>query len=131
MTVYVDTSAAVKLLVDEPESSALAAWLDAQVASGRVIISSLLLETELRRFVERVGISQVAATDVLDRLDLVEPDRAMFHEAGVLPGPTLRSLDALHLATVLRLDVEVVLTYDLRLTEAAMSLGVRVLAPTG
>lgn len=41
----------------------------------------------------------------------------------------LRSLDALHLATVLRLDAASLLTYDLRLTDAAEAAGVRVVAP--
>lgn len=129
MTVYVDTSAAAKLLVDEPESSAVAGWLDQRALASEVIISNLLLETELRRFAVREGLSQVAVTEILDRVDLVEPDRALHHEAGILPGHTLRSLDALHLATVLRLDVEFLLTYDLRLTEAAEALGVRVVTP--
>lgn len=129
MTVYVDTSAAAKLLVEEPESSAVAGWLDELATSGGVVVSNVLLETELRRFAVREQLSQVAVTDVLDRLDLVEPDRALFHQAGILPGGTLRSLDALHLATVLRLDAEALLTYDLRLAEAAGSLGVRVVAP--
>ncbi|MEX0835324.1 MAG: type II toxin-antitoxin system VapC family toxin [Nitriliruptor sp.] len=129
MTTYVDTSAAAKLLVEEPESSAVAGWLDEQVWSGGIIASNLLLETELRRFAVREQLSQVAVTEILDRLELVEPDRALFHEAGILPGGTLRSLDALHLATVLRLDAESLLTYDVRLTAAAESLGVRVVAP--
>lgn len=129
MTIYVDASAGAKLLVDEPESSAVAGWLDQRIAAGEVIISNLLLETELRRFAVREDLLQVAVTEILDRVDLVEPDRALYHEAGILPGHTLRSLDALHLATVLRLDVESLLTYDLRLTEAAEALGVRVVTP--
>ena len=129
MTVYVDTSAAAKLLVDEPESSTVADWLDRRAATGAAIISNLLLETELRRFAVRERLPQVAVTEILDRVDLAEPDRALFHEAGILPGHTLRSLDALHLATVLRLDVESLLTYDLRSTEAAEALGVRVVTP--
>lgn len=129
MTIYLDTSAAAKLLVEEPESSAVAGWLDQQVEAGEVIVSSLLLETELRRFAAREQLSQVAVGEVLDRVDLIEPDRALFHEAGILPAPTLRSLDALHLATVLRLDAASLLTYDLRMTQAAVALGIRVVAP--
>lgn len=129
MTVYLDTAAAAKLLVEEPESSAVAGWLDERIASGETIVSNLLLETELRRFAVREQLPQVTVTEVLDRVDLVEPDRALFHEAGILPDHTLRSLDALHLATVLRLDAASLLTYDLRLAEAAGALGVRVVAP--
>ena len=129
MTVYLDISAAAKLLIDEPESSAVAGWLDRQVEAGEAIVSSLLLETELRRFAARERLSQVAVGEVLDGVDLVEPDRALFHEAGILPDRTLRSLDALHLATVLRLDAATLLTYDLRMTQAAAALGIRVVAP--
>ena len=129
MTIYLDTSAATKLLVEEPESSAVAGWLDERIASGEVVVSNLLLETELRRFAVHEELPQVSVTEVLDRVDLVEPDRALFHEAGILPGPTLRSPEALHLATVPRLDTESLLTYDLRLTEAAEALGVRGVTP--
>lgn len=129
MTVYLDTSAAAKLLIEEPESSTVAGWLDRQVEAGEAIVSSLLLETELRRLAARERLSQVAVGEVLDGVDLVEPDRALFHEAGILPDRTLRSLDALHLATVLRLDAATLVTYDLRMTQAAAALGIRVVAP--
>jgi uncharacterized protein len=49
MRLYVDTSAAAKLLVDEPESDALAAFLEHALADGDTVGPSLLLETELRR----------------------------------------------------------------------------------
>ncbi len=48
MTVYVESSAAGKLLIEEPESSALSDYLDDIAAQARVV-SSLLVETELRR----------------------------------------------------------------------------------
>lgn len=129
MTVYVDTSAAAKLLVEEPESQAVARWLDQRIGAGEDIMSSLLLETELRRFAAREQLPQAAVGAVLDRIDLVEPDRALFHTAGILPGPTLQSLDALHLATVLLFDAASLLTYDQRMRQAAVSLGIRVVAP--
>lgn len=128
MTVYLDTSAAAKLLVEEPESAALAGYLD-RLAPEQVPHSSALLETELRRVAVRLDVPQSGVSDVLARLALVEPQRSLFHQAGVLPGRTLRSLDALHLATALRLDAAVVVSYDIRLLESARSLGVDVLSP--
>lgn len=62
-------------------------------------------------------------------VDLHELPPPLFTEAGLLPGPGLRSLDALHLAAAIRLEVEAVITYDVPMTEAATSLGLEVLAP--
>ncbi len=81
-----DTSAAARLLVGEPESSAVAGWLDRRVESGEAILSSLLLEAELRRFAAREQLPQMAFGEVLDRVDLVEPDGALLPEARILPG---------------------------------------------
>ena len=128
MTVYLDTSAAAKLLIRESESMALGDYLD-RVAPDGVPVSSALLETELRRFGLRLDLSQTAISDLLDRVDLVEPDRSLFTEAGLLPGPNLRSLDALHVATALRVDASVVVAYDHRLQRAARAVGLATTAP--
>ena len=117
------------MLVAEDESAALATWLDEVSADGVAIVSSALLETELRRLAVRQGLSQSAVSTLLDGVELAAPDPALFHEAGVLPGPGLRSLDALHLATAVRLGVDEVVAYDLRMGQAARALGLRVSAP--
>jgi len=51
--------------------------------------------------------------------------------AAELDPSTLRSLDAIHLATALEAGDELtaVVTYDARMSEAAEQLGLRVLAP--
>ena len=128
MTIYLDTSAAAKLLVEESESSRLAAFLDG-IEAGEDIMSSALLETELRRFGTRIDLPQSAVTDLLTRVGLVEPDRSLFYEAGLLPGRHLRSLGALHLATAVRVDASAVVAYDHRLLEAARSLGLETMSP--
>lgn len=128
MTVYLDTSAAAKLMVEESESARLAAFLDG-LDAGEDILSSALLETELRRFATRLDLDQSAVTDLLGRVGLVEPDRSLFHEAGLLPGRHLRSLDALHLATAIRVDATALVAYDHRLLAAARSLGLSALSP--
>lgn len=43
---YLDTSAAAKLLIEEPESAARAEWAD---DASVELVATLLLETELRR----------------------------------------------------------------------------------
>jgi predicted nucleic acid-binding protein len=124
---YLDTSAAAKLLVQEAESDALAA----ELRSNRPeLVACLLLETELRRLVARESVlTQKAVTDLLRGVDLHELPPPLFAEAGLLPGGRLRSLDALHLAAAIRLEVDVVVTYDQRMADGATSLGLEVLAP--
>ncbi len=128
MTVYLDASAAAKLLVQEQESDALAHYLDGLEAE-RDPVSSAVLETELRRVAAREDLPQASVSEVLARVALVEPGRSLFYEAGLLPGAALRSLDALHLATALRLDAAVVVAYDVRLLRSARQLGLDVVSP--
>jgi predicted nucleic acid-binding protein len=124
---YLDTSAALKLLVEEAESDALADELRRRAPT---LVACLLLETELRRVVAREpALTQRAVSELLRGVDLHELPPPLFAEAGLLPGAGLRSVDALHLAAAIRLEVEAVITYDVRMAEAATSLGMDVLAP--
>jgi predicted nucleic acid-binding protein len=72
------------------------------------------------------------ARRVLERLNLLVLDDPLLDAAAQLDGPSLRSLDAIHLAAAQALEagLESVVTYDVRMTEAATSLGLRVVAPT-
>ena len=124
--VYVDTSALGVLLIEQPESNALVEWLD---RTTDLLVSSDLLETELRRIAVREGIDQGAVTRILDGVGLAALDRAVYRGAALLPMPYLRTLDALHLEAAMRLDVAAVLTYDHRLGEAARVVGLQVIAP--
>lgn len=124
-TVYLDTSAAVKLLVEEAESAALAQYLDQPDVET---VGCLLLETELRRFAVRHAIPQHEVTAILDPVSLYDMPHSLYYEAGILPGQRLRSLDALHLVAAVRLGTDVVLTYDSRMQESAAELGLEVLA---
>jgi predicted nucleic acid-binding protein len=126
---YLDTSAAAKLLVDETESDALVAFLERALEAGDALGSSRLLETELRRLGIRLAIPQEHVTLVLERLDLLMPDDEVFRTAGLLPGASLRSLDALHVAAALRWGADVVLTYDERQALASRAVGLEVAAP--
>lgn len=129
MTAYIESSAAVKLFVEEAESEALERYCDGLRASDVVLVSSTLLETELRRAAVRLGTAQGKATRAIERVTLINPDRAMFREAGVLPGQDLRSLDALHVATAVRAGVTTFITYDDRQRDAALAVGLHVEAP--
>ena len=124
--VYVDTSALGALLIEQPESDALVEWLD---QTADVLVSSDLLETELRRIAVREGIDQGVVARILDGVGLAALDRAVYRGAGLLPMPYLRGLDALHLEAAMRLDATAVLTYDHRLGKAARAVGLQVIAP--
>ena len=124
---YVDTSAAMKLLVEESESDVLARAVDDERPD---LVSSLLVETELRRAAQRApALTQDRVTQLLGAISLYELPHSLFVEAGLLPGAGLRSLDALHLASAIRLGVDRVVTYDRRMAQAAHDLGIPVLAP--
>jgi len=123
----VDSSAAAKLVSAEAETSALQGFLS---DVGDVeILASVLLETELRRTASRQRASQSEVSIVLTGIDLLAAPRGLFHEAGLLPVPGLRSLDAIHLATALRIEATVLVTYDRRLSAAAEVVGIPTVAP--
>ena len=123
---YVDSSALIKLLVEEKESQALDEYLDRHQPE---LVACHLLETEVRRAASRLGASQRLVTTALAEVNLYDVDHALFRQAGLLPGASLRSLDALHLAAALGLNVDAVLSYDTRLTESAELIGLPVVAP--
>ena len=125
---YLDTSAALKLLVDEVESAAL---VEAFETAQPDCVATCLLETELRRAVWRYdGLSQTDVTELLDGISLHEVPPSLFREAGLIPGEGLRSLDSIHLAAALRLGVDQLVTYDHRLIAAAKDSGMRTLSPS-
>lgn len=127
--VYLDASAAAKLILREDESDALVTWLGA----GPSLASSALVRVELLRLVKR---DQPAQLDRARRLlaDLVmrEIDDEVLDRASELAPPALRTLDAIHLATASLLgpDLDAVVTYDRRMIEAAQVYGLPVVSPS-
>ena len=124
---YLDTSAFLKLLVAEEESTALRAWFN----DGPSCWSSQLLVTESLRAAQRLGLDRDVVENVLDNVSLVLPSTTTFHLAGTMVPTELRSLDALHLATALELgdDLDAVVAYDARLIEGARAAGLSVVTP--
>ena len=129
MTYYVDTSAFVKLLMAEPESGALRSWwLDHDDA----VFSSDLLRTEVLRTTRRISPQALAtARRFLDAMPLLNLDAETFERGGLVDPPSLRSLDAVHLAAATAVGDELagVLSYDSRLAEAAEAQGLTIVAP--
>lgn len=126
-TWYLDTSAALKLILVEPESEQLIKIVNDSQPS---LTSSWLLDTELRRAAHRnQAVSQGRVSELLSTVDLVEVPASIFREAGRLPGPHLRSLDALHLAAAVSTGADAVVTYDIRMAHSASNIGLKVLSP--
>lgn len=126
---YLDASALVKLLVSEPETEALIALL----AGDPTVISSRIAWVELRRVLGRQ--SETDADQQLDGLMegvlAIELDEVIAVAAGGLAPPTLRSLDAIHIASALAAGDELtaLVTYDRRMAAAAQASGLAVEAP--
>lgn len=131
-TVYIDSSAIVKLIVREPGSLALQRYLRDQPA----LAVSRVATVEVQRAIARVpGLDAAMILDrilsVFETLTLLEFDAEVAATAARLLPPSLRTLDAIHLASALELqdDLVALITYDARMSDAAKLLGMRTAAP--
>lgn len=131
---YADASALVKLVRDEPESAALRAFTD-----DSDLVSCDLVLAEMPRAIRRaaaldprldVDVLLARADEVFDAVALVPVDRALLVVAGALPEPSLRALDAIHVAAAVGLvPIDGFLGYDERQAAAARLAGLRTFAP--
>jgi predicted nucleic acid-binding protein len=129
--IYLDSAAVVKLAHAEAESEALRDWLADRADIGW--LSSVLVEVESFRALARYSPGAIARLHpVLDLVELIELKpgiRAL--SQGVMP-TTVRTLDAIHLATALhsRDRLTSFVTYDKRLAGAATVAGLQVDVPS-
>jgi predicted nucleic acid-binding protein len=127
---YLDTSAAVRLLMTERESAALRRWLRRRPERA----SAALLRVELIRVVRRAGVPRLIpqARKLLAGVHLIRLDDALLDRAAELDPTELRSLDSIHLAAAASLgdDLAAVVSYDDRLLAAAASLGLPIATPS-
>jgi predicted nucleic acid-binding protein len=131
---YADASALVKLIRDEPESSALRAFF-----ADSDLVSSELILTEIPRAVRRAVDDDPAlpldllierAGQLLEAIALRPADRPMLAAAGALAEPALRTLDAIHIVSAIDLHpIDTFVTYDERQAAAARLAGLRTMAP--
>jgi predicted nucleic acid-binding protein len=124
---YLDSSAIVKLVEPEPETPVLL-----EVArSAPALVSSALARAEVIRAIRRVGGDTARANSALDTIALVPIDDGIVRAAAELDPATMRTLDAIHLATALSLgsDVSQLVAYDRGLAGAARAAGLEVIAP--
>ena len=131
---YADASALVKLVLDEPESAVLRTYLD-----GADLISCELVLSELPRAIRRACATDPAlprqrllarAGELLDAIGLLALDRGLLIGAGTLAEPSLRALDAIHVAAAISAGtLDAFVTYDERQGAAARLAGLRTIAP--
>lgn len=120
----------MKLVQLEGESRALATRLR---ESSDQFVTSTLAKVEVSRAVFAGGPEalELVRRHFL-RIDQINIDAAVIESAAALaPGTHVRSLDAIHLASALLVgdDLRSIVTYDVRLAEAARGLGLAVEAP--
>ncbi len=129
--IYVDTSAVAKLFIAERETSDLRQWL-ADLSTPH-LVSSALLAVELLRLLRLVHPAMVTPAEqfLAADVDIVEVTPPVLGDATTVPPPRLRTLDAIHLATALDLgaSVDILVTYDKALIEAARATGLTVAFP--
>jgi uncharacterized protein len=128
--IYLDSSALLKLLHEEPESAALADWLTAR--TGTPLVSSALAKVEVMRVCRRINPATLReAAELLNGLDLIPLSGAVIDQAADVGETTLRSLDAIHLASALSIQAELstFIAYDHRLAQAASTAGLELLVP--
>ncbi|MGH8917337.1 MAG: type II toxin-antitoxin system VapC family toxin [Actinomycetes bacterium] len=132
--IYLDTAALVKLIRREPESDALADWLDSAGAGATAtLVTSALAEVELPRAIRRTEPDLVAAVPaLLSHIARYEIDELVRTTAAGYTSPDLRPLDAIHLATahaVFGGQLSSFVSYDKRLLGAAQALRLPVASP--
>jgi hypothetical protein len=129
--IYLDTAALVKLVRREPETDTLADWLDER--AGLPWVASTLVEVELPRALRRTEPSLLAKVPaVIARVARYEIDETVRSTASAYPDPTLRSLDAIHLATasgIFGARLTAFVSYDHRLLAAASAAGLPIQSP--
>lgn len=134
MLFYVDASALVKLVHEEPESPALSRFL-----SDADLVSCELILTELPRAIRRatavdprlpLELLLERAGELVESLALLPLDRALLLAAGALAEPALRALDAIHVAAAVDLSpLDGFVSYDERQAAAARLAGLRTVRP--
>jgi uncharacterized protein len=127
---YADTSAAIKLLVEETDSRAFAAFYDAHADAEWV--SSALLRVEVTRAVARALPALLPeARDLLLAFSNVAIDDDIIDGAMNEPDRRLRSPGAIHLATarIFAAELDAIATYDDRLIKAANDAGLETVSP--
>lgn len=126
--IYADSSAILKLILPEAESSSMRKY----VGSPSALYTSVVGGTEVRRAVRRHAPERLAAAEeLLAQMSLIGTSKEVLRIASLLEPVAMRTLDAIHLASALsvREQLDAFVAYDNRLIEAARVAGVPVVSP--
>lgn len=126
--IYADTSALVKLIVPEAESSAMHEF----ATHTRGMLTSVVGATELRRAIRRTHPARLEVAErILAPMLKLGVTKEVLRLADVIGPTSLGTLDAIHLASALTVleELEAFVAYDKRLIEAAEATGLRVVSP--
>jgi uncharacterized protein len=128
---YLDSSALVKLVVPEQETSALRRLLRLWPRRSTSALAAVEVPRAARRHSNDAPVAR-RAEEVLAQIGQIAISREILSRAAELEPATLRALDAIHLVSALTLgrDLGALVTYDVDLEKAARSLGIDVLAPS-
>ena len=125
---YLETSAVGRILNGEVGAAAVAD----EIARYDGRFASRLLRTELRRVALRESRLEFVEPLLAD-ISLVPIDEPTWIAAETIRPATVKTLDAIHLATAVRMAadgvIDALMTYDKRLAEAARHHGLEVVAP--
>jgi predicted nucleic acid-binding protein len=124
---YVDASALVKLVVEESRSAAMLRWF----VESETVVTSRIGIIETSRASRRTAHDPERLRRVLDSMAVIECDAVIADRAAAVVPPSVRTLDAIHVATALALGgtLDAFVTYDERLAQAAREAGLPVVAP--
>jgi len=124
---YLDSSAILKTIFDEQERPELLRLLNSQSTSSR------LSKIEVRRTVTRLALTKTAEVNLeLEKINFLPiSDPILMAAENFSSEITLRTLDAIHIATVMSLEgsIEGLITYDKQMIANAKLLGIKVVSP--
>ncbi|WP_120006746.1 type II toxin-antitoxin system VapC family toxin [Nesterenkonia muleiensis] len=123
--IYIDTSAFLRSVLDQDLSGAVARQREWVKSDGRRLISSQLLTLEVRRVQVRTGRQWSEFQKELDYLEMAGFDEEDFQLAFDID-VHVKSLDALHLASCMKVGADVLITADKTMCGAAQHLGIEV-----
>ena len=135
MRVYFDSSALLKRVLDEPEAEAFDDSVDRFVEQGAALLASSLAWVEVSRAI-RQRLEAEAPRRIIDLIEValsgVEEfpiSEQVIDIAQRMRPASIRSLDAIHLASASLLGADLVCGYDERMLAAAEELGFRTASP--
>jgi predicted nucleic acid-binding protein len=128
-SVYIDTSVLGRVILEEPDKKAI----QRDIATFDRSVASRLLRVELLRVGRRENALEEAG-QILDNVLLIPLDEEILAAAETISPATVGTLDAIHLATAVRLaedgNLDAIMTYDKRLADGAREHGLTVLSPS-